>query len=91
MSPSLPCLNLPVVTKSGRELGHVVEVEVDSTGREVRYYHVAPALSITKLWRQRLLISPSQVVSITPEVMTVEDISPEQTVLVAPGFASESL
>jgi len=90
MSPQLPCLNLAVVTKSGLSLGRVVDVEVDTTAREVRYYHVEPPLSLAKLWRQRLLISPSQVISITPEVMTVDDITPEQAVRPAPGLASQS-
>ncbi len=90
MSPTVPCHNLPVVTKSGLSLGRVVDVEVDALAREVRYYHVVPPFSISKLWGQRLLISPTQVVSITPEVMTVDDITPEQAVRAAPGLASQS-
>ena len=90
MSPATPCHNLPVVTKSGLSLGRVVDVEVDSTAREVRYYHVVPPFSISKLWGQRLLISPSQVISLTPEVMTVDDIKPEQALHPAPGLASQS-
>lgn len=89
MLPNLPSHNLPVVTRGGRFLGRVVDVEVDPTGREVRCYHVASPLSLTKLWRQRLLITPAQVVSITPQMMIVEDSKLAEAVSVAPGLASE--
>lgn len=70
---SLPCLNLPVYTTTGRYLGRVVEVEVDVTAKVVLAYQVAASLPWLRLWRKRLLISPQQVVSLTPQAMVVDE------------------
>ncbi len=90
MGPSLPCRNLPVVTKSGLFLGRVVDVEVDATAREVCFYHVAPPFSFLKLWQKVLLISPAQVVSVSSRAMVVEDLKPKPETPVAPGLVSQS-
>lgn len=66
-------VNLPVNTESGDHLGRVLGVEVDNTGKHVRYYHVSSAMPLVKLWGDKLLISPEQVVSISHQEMKVLD------------------
>lgn len=83
-----PQLNLPVYTVSGRYLGRVVEVEVDSAGL-VLLYHVAPPFGLRNLWRKRLLITPAQVVQITVERMVVEDAIVREPVA-APSIVPEA-
>lgn len=90
MIPSLPCHNLPVYTASGRYLGRVVQVEVDAAGQQVVYYHVAPRFPLARLWHKRLLISPRQVVKITPVAMVVDDVKSQLAVGVAPGLVPGS-
>lgn len=66
-------INLPVNTESGSHLGRVVGVEVDASGKQVKYYHVSSALPLVKLWGEKLLISPEQVVSISTKEIRVLD------------------
>ncbi len=71
--PSLTCHNLPVYTKSGRYLGRVVDVEIEAASQQVLFYHVATAISLSNLWRRRLLISPKQILSFSRQALIVED------------------
>lgn len=87
MPQAFPSHNLPVYTVSGRHLGRVVEVEFEAGGA-VRYYHVKPPFHFRNLWRRRLLIAPSQVVSLTSERMVVEEPTP-RVPAAAPGIVPE--
>jgi len=66
-------INLPVNTVAGKHLGRVVGVEVEPSGRQIKYYQVSSALPLVKLWGEKLLISPEQVVSISIKEMVVID------------------
>ncbi|HBZ36567.1 MAG: hypothetical protein UV57_C0058G0002 [Parcubacteria group bacterium GW2011_GWD2_43_10] len=66
-------INLSVNTVAGKHLGRVVGVEVEPSGRQIKYYQVSSALPLVKLWGEKLLISPAQVVSISIKEMTVAD------------------
>ena len=70
---SFSCLNLPVYTASGKHLGRVCGVEVDASAKLVIRYEVAAALPLANLWGKKLLISPNQVVSLSPKAMIVAD------------------
>ncbi len=66
-------INLPVYTQSGHYLGRVVDLEIDSeTGRVVKYF-VKSQSFIKNLFQGCLIISESQVLSISKEKMVVED------------------
>lgn len=62
---------LPVVSESGTNLGRVVDVAIDANYHNVSQYVVSawPAL----LNKNKLLISPGQVVAIDAEKMIVKD------------------
>lgn len=66
-------INLPVNTLAGKHLGKIVGVEIEGTGKQIKYYQVSSALPLVKLWGEKLLVSPSQVVSISTKEMLVAD------------------
>ena len=70
-------INLPVYTPSGQHLGRVDSFEVDIDGHAIVRYHVKTGL-IKGLWHQKLIIHPSQVISISLEKMVVEENTLEQ-------------
>ncbi len=72
-SQAINVINLPVNTAAGDHLGRVVGVEVETSGSQVKYYHVSSALPLVKLWGEKLLVSPDQVLSISPKEMVVTD------------------
>ncbi len=74
ISQPVSVINLPVNTVSGKYLGRVVGVEVETGGKEVKYYQVSSALPLVKLWGEKLLISPEQVVNISEKEMIVNDL-----------------
>ena len=76
---ALNVINLPVYTVSGQQLGRVVGVEVEDAGKRVRCYQVSSVLPLVKLWGEKLLISPEQVVNISIKAMTVKDAVISQT------------
>ncbi|OGY47922.1 MAG: hypothetical protein A3J62_02860 [Candidatus Buchananbacteria bacterium RIFCSPHIGHO2_02_FULL_38_8] len=65
-------INLPVYTQSGQYLGRVTSFEIDVDSYAIIYYHVRTGL-IKGLWHQELLISQSQVISVSKEKMVVDD------------------
>lgn len=63
--------NLPVVTRGGQALGHVVSFVFDPETHAIVQYEVRQGLALS---RRTLLVAASQVVGITAEGMTVEDL-----------------
>lgn len=60
---------LSVETKSGKSLGHVVDVVVDIDSQSIVQYEVTPSMLSTKTY----LVGQAQIVSITSEKMIVDD------------------
>jgi sporulation protein YlmC with PRC-barrel domain len=71
--PNPTCHNLPVYTISGRHIGKVIDVEIDSTTQGVVNYHVVAATPLPGLWHGRLVIHRTQVVSVSEEQLTVQE------------------
>jgi len=66
-------INLPVFTQSGENLGRVVDFEVSSDTHQIEKYIVRSGLMAGGILQKDLLISPTQVISMTNEKMEVED------------------
>ncbi len=64
--------NLSVVTRGGRALGQVEGVIFDPETHAIVQYEVRQGLPLA---RRTLLVATSQVLSITAERMTVEDLA----------------
>lgn len=64
-------LSLPVETKSGERLGKVASFEIDCETHLIVNYYVRSLKDL--LFKDELIISPSQVISISKEKMIVED------------------
>ena len=68
-------LRLPVRTVSGKNLGSVVDLEIDPSTHGVVAYHVKPNRLVPDMVSSALIIHTSQVVEITAEGMIVDDAS----------------
>ncbi len=67
-------LHLPVETQSGRPLGRVIDIDIETDGHTIWRYHVARGEPILPgLTYDKLMISPSQVISLDDAKMIVED------------------
>lgn len=66
-------INLPVFTESGEEVGRIADFEIALDGQKISAYYVSPGRFLTGLFKNNLLIRPSQVISISKERMIVED------------------
>ena len=71
-------LDLPVETKSGTELGVVVDFELDGGQHNIIGYIVKKSSLISRMVTQELVIRPKQIIAITDKKMTVEDLVIEQ-------------
>ena len=78
--------NLPVYTDSGDLLGKIEEVEIDLKTHQIIKYQVKSQEIIKRLTTGNLLISPSQIISLTDKKMVVEDSIVGNT-----GLARESV
>ena len=69
-------INLPVYTQSEKYLGKVLSFEMDAeTQAVIKYYIKAGSLAAGLLGESKeLIVSQSQVVSLTEEKMVVEDL-----------------
>lgn len=65
--------HLPVQTESGQKVGIVDGVTIDIDSHSVWRYEIKPAKVLAALFSKSLLISPAQVISISAQVMIVED------------------
>lgn len=65
-------LRLPVVTKSGTELGKVADVLVDEKTQIITQYEVR-GRALTPFFGKTFLVAASQVIEITEERLIVED------------------
>jgi len=73
-------INLPVETKSGQSLGHVSDFEFDPLHQQIIRYYIKSGHLIAELLSKELIVSASQVISITEDKMVVEDsITTEKT------------
>lgn len=63
--------SLPVVTRGGQAVGHVDGLVFDPETHAIVQYEVRQGLPLA---RRTLLVSASQVLSITAERMTVDDV-----------------
>ena len=61
-------IRLPVVTKSGTKLGHVIDIEIDVDDHRIRKYFVS-----ARFQKDTYLIAPSQILEITDEKIIVDD------------------
>jgi len=67
-------INLPVFTRSGDRLGHIVDFELNTELQEVVKYHVRGKNIIKELIEKDLIISAGQVISLDDRKMVVEDL-----------------
>jgi sporulation protein YlmC with PRC-barrel domain len=65
--------HLAVITEGGRKIGIVEGVTVDVESHAIKHYEVKPGGAVLGLLRRPLLVSPSEVVNITTEQMTVKE------------------
>jgi sporulation protein YlmC with PRC-barrel domain len=67
-------ISLPVETKSGEKLGKIASFDIDSETQQIVCYCVKSLNPIKDLiFQDQLIISPTQVISITAKKMVVED------------------
>lgn len=66
-------INLPVYTQSNDHLGQVVDFELSSDTHTIEKYIIRSGLIVGRILHKDLLVSPSQVISITTKKMIVED------------------
>ncbi len=78
MAQPLNPLHLPVRTESGRVLGLVVDVVIEPDTQAVVAYHVKPSRLLPDIVVAPLIIQRTQVVTITPEAMVVDDATVRQ-------------
>lgn len=71
-SPQSP-LRCSVRTKSGRQLGTVVDVTIDPDSQTILQYHVKPSRLLPDAVWAPLLVHRNQVISIDRDTMVVED------------------
>jgi len=67
-------INLPVFTRSGNRLGHIVDFELNTELQEVIKYHVRGENIIKELIEKDLIIFSDQVVSLDDQKMVVKDL-----------------
>ena len=67
-------INLPVFTRSGNRLGHIVDFELNTELQEVIKYHVRGENIIKELIEKDLIIFSDQVVSLYDQKMVVKDL-----------------
>lgn len=70
-------IGLPVYTKSGKHLGQIVSLSIETDIGQVTHFHVRTGL-ISGLWHQELLIAREQVLSIDEDRMVVDDSVAQQ-------------
>ncbi len=74
--------NLPVFTQSNEQLGKICELEINSNTHSISRYVIRNSEMIKRLTGEKILISPSQVLSINENKMIVEDNVVNNKVLV---------
>lgn len=70
-------LHLPVETRSGRQLGKIVDFTIDTATQTLVQYHVKSSTFVPGLFEQKLLVGRDEVISLTNEKMIVEDSAVE--------------
>lgn len=78
MAQPLNPLHLPVRTESGRSLGLVVDVIIEPDTQSVVAYHVKPSRLLPDALVSPLVIQRSQIITITEDVMVVDDATLKQ-------------
>lgn len=67
-------IGLPVETKSGTALGKVQGFQMDADTGTITQYTVKSNNPLKELFGKELLVAASQVITITAEKMTVDDL-----------------
>lgn len=67
-------INLNVYTQSGHYLGKIIDLEIDSNNSRIVKYIIRSSNLIKNLFQGDLIISHTQVVSISKKKMIVEDV-----------------
>jgi len=68
-------INLPVYSRSGDKLGHLVDFELNAEEQRISKYYVRGENIIKELIEDDLIIDQSQVISIDLKKMVVEDLT----------------
>jgi sporulation protein YlmC with PRC-barrel domain len=66
-------IGLPVETKSGETLGTISHFDLEVDEQKIIRYYIKSSRMITGLLKKQLIVSASQVVSLTSEKMIVDD------------------
>jgi len=66
-------INLPVETRSRQALGRVCDFELNPLTQQIERYYIKTGRHLTSPFPKALIIHNSQVLSITPEKMVVDD------------------
>jgi sporulation protein YlmC with PRC-barrel domain len=70
-------LNLPVFTESGRELGRLVDFEIDTESQSIIDYFIQPHRAIANLFGNKLIVKRGQIVDILAnKIIVVDNIAP---------------
>lgn len=69
--------NKRVETYSGRPLGRIIDAEIDLSNHTITKYVISPGRWLGL--KQKLLISPNQIVEITDKKIIVEDAAVKET------------
>lgn len=72
-------IGLPVETKSGQALGLISNFDLEVDEQRIIRYYVKSSRMITGLLKKQLIVSASQVISITSEKMVVDDNLSKET------------
>ena len=65
-------IGLPVQTQTGRQLGKVSGLIIETSGQDIRQYAVKTA-GMANLFAKELLVGREQVIALTEEKLVVED------------------
>lgn len=66
-------IGLSVFTQAGEALGKISDFEMEPQSQKIIRYYVASKDLIKEIFNKELIVSSSQVISITAEKMVVED------------------
>ncbi|KKS39770.1 MAG: hypothetical protein UV02_C0056G0011 [Candidatus Kuenenbacteria bacterium GW2011_GWA2_42_15] len=69
-------INLPVFTVSGKEIGHLIDLNIDTDSQSVISYSVKSHHTIVGIFNNELIINRGQIVDILPDKIIASDNFP---------------
>ena len=69
-------INLPVFTVSGKEIGHLIDLNIDTDSQSVISYSVKSNHTIVGIFNNELIINRGQIVDILPDKIIASDNFP---------------